>query len=145
MTLTREQVAGLLARTDAAALVELADAIIEQLPSPTDIRITRPPQVGAVQVHVREPLAGDRFILSDALACNVEIRLGDQPGFAVRLGEDTLAVTAQAICEAEYAAGRARADDVRALCEQTAARIEQARSQEWDDLRPTIVEFEEVL
>lgn len=142
--MTREQVGGLLARTDSRAVIELADAIVDALEDITTVQITRPPQVGTVQVQVREPLAGERFILADALACNVEVLLDGQRGFAMRLGEDTLAVTAQAICEAELTAARPHADQVTALCRATAERIAADRAAEWDTLRPTIVEFEEV-
>lgn len=135
---------GLLARTDSREVVALADAIVDALDDATTVQITRPPQVGTIQVQVREPLAGERFILADALACNVEVLLDGQPGFAMRLGEDTLAVTAQAICEAELVATRSHADQVVALCRATAARIAAERAAEWDALRPTIVEFEEV-
>lgn len=142
--MTREQVGGLLARTDSSKVVELADDIVASLGSTTAVQITRPPQVGAVQIQVREPLAGERFILADALACNVEVMLAGQPGFAMRLGDDTLAVTAAAICEAEYAAGRERAELVAELCRDTAEAITAERAAEWEALRPTIVEFEEV-
>lgn len=142
--MTREQIGGLLARTPAAAVIELADAIVGELDDRSRIQITRPPAVGTVQVQVQEPLAGERFILADALACNVEVLLDDQPGFAMRLGEDTLAVTAQAICEAEYAAGGRHAQRVHSLCHDTAEALRADRAAEWDALRPTIVEFEEV-
>ena len=142
--MTREQVSGLLARTDPNSIVDLADAIINALEDTAKVQITRPPQVGTVQVQIREPLAGERFILADALACNVEVLLDGTPGFAMRLGEDTLAVTAQAICEAEFVAARRYAAAVAALCQRTAERVEADRAAEWDALRPTIVEFEEV-
>lgn len=142
--MTREEVGGLLARTEPRAVVELADDIVGALDSDAAVQITRPPQLGTVQVQVLEPLAGERFILADALACNVEVLLDGQPGFAMRLGDDTVAVTAQAICEAEYAAGRGRAADVAALCRATAERLTVDRDAEWAALRPTIVDFEEV-
>lgn len=141
---TREEITGLLAQADRDAVVALADEIVAALDDPAQCRITRAPQVGAIQVQVREPIAAHRFVLADALATNVEVRLRDRSGWAIRLGDDTTAVTAQAICDAEYAARGRFADRIAALCRSTAQRIADDRAAQWRQLQPTIVEFEEV-
>ncbi|GAB3300765.1 phosphonate metabolism protein PhnG [Epidermidibacterium keratini] len=141
---TREEIAGLLAQADRDAVVALADEIIAALDDPAQCRITRAPQVGAIQVQVREPIAAHRFVIADALATNVEVRLGDQGGWAIRLGDDATAVTAQAICDAEYAASGEYAGQIATLCRSTAQQIAHDRAAHWRDLQPTIVEFEEV-
>lgn len=141
---TREEIAGLLAQTDAATVIALADQIVAGLAGDTECTVTRSPQVGAVQVQVREPIASHRFVLADAIATNVEIQLRGQGGWGLRLGDDTVAVTAQAICDAEYAASGPLSTEVLRIAEQTHERLRDERISEWHDLQPTIVEFEEV-
>ncbi|GAA0902865.1 phosphonate C-P lyase system protein PhnG [Pseudonocardia zijingensis] len=141
MNVTREERAGLLALARAEELVGLADACLADGAVP---RVLRAPEVGCVATQVREPIAGDRFLLGDVLAVQAEVELGGSRGWSMRLGDDRVAALAAAICDAEVEAGRARADEVLALCERVAAREAAAEAEEWAQLAPTVVEFEEL-
>lgn len=144
MPLTREERSSWLSQATAAEVIDLADALLDDIPA-DDVAVVRRPEVGTVVVQVREPLDGTRFILADALACSAEVALGDQRGWALRLGDDRQAVIAQAICDAAAERDRQHADRIDALCEHTRERLANERADEWAALTPTIVEFEEVL
>ncbi|MGH4006054.1 MAG: phosphonate C-P lyase system protein PhnG, partial [Pseudonocardiaceae bacterium] len=101
--------------------------------------------VGCVATQVAEPVAGERFLLGDVLACRAEVELGGARGWAMRLGDDRAAVLAAAICDAEVQAGRPRAADVVAMCGRAAQRMAVAEAAEWALLAPTVVEFEELM
>lgn len=141
MTRTREERAALLAAAETAELVACADACLADGATP---RVLRAPEVGCVATQVREPVAGARFLLGDALACRAEVELDGARGWAMRLGDDRVAALAAALCDAEVEAGRQHAADVLALCDRVAARSAAAAATEWALLAPTIVEFEEL-
>lgn len=142
MELSREERAALLAVARRDELVGLADACLADGEMP---QVLRAPEVGCVATHVVEPVAGERFLLGDVLACRAEVALGGGArGWAMRLGDDRPAVLAAAICDAEVEAGRSRAADVLALCERVAARIAEADAAEWAQVAPTVVQFEEL-
>ncbi|MFG1664243.1 phosphonate C-P lyase system protein PhnG [Streptomyces sp. Y7] len=139
--LSREQRCALLAEADRAELIELADACIAD---GAQVRVLVAPEVGCVTAQVREPVLEQRFLLGDVLACRAEVELGGHRGWAMRLGDDRAAVLAAAVLDAEVEAGRPRAADVDLLCERVAGRRELRESQEWAELAPTVVEFEEL-
>lgn len=141
MDLSREERAALLAIARPEELVGLADACLADGVPP---QVLRAPEVGCVATQVREPVAGERFLLGDVLACRAEVELGGARGWAMRLGDDRAAVLAAAICDAEVEAGRPYAADVHALCERVAARAAAADAAEWARIAPTVVEFEEL-
>ncbi|MBP2371800.1 phosphonate C-P lyase system protein PhnG [Pseudonocardia parietis] len=136
---SREDRAGLLALATCEELVGLADACLADAPPP---HLVRGPEIGCIATEVVEPVAGDRFLLGDVLACRAEVEFAGARGWAVRLGDDRAAVLAAAICDAAAQAGHDA--DVAALCERVAAREAAAEAAEWARLAPTIVEFEEL-
>jgi len=138
---TPEDRAALLALADPAELIGLADACLADGVRP---RVLVAPEVGCVATQVREPIAGDRFLLGDVLACRTEVELGGARGWAMRLGDNRAAVLAAAICDAEVQAGRPRAGEVGALCRRVADRVTAEEAAEWAELAPTVVEFEEL-
>lgn len=138
---TREMRAGLLSRAEPEELVALADAC---LADGVELEVLVAPQVGCVATPVVEPVAGERFLLGDVLACRAEVALGGARGWAMRVGDERAAVLAAAVCDAEVAAGRSRAADVEALCDGVAAREVAEETAEWGALAPTIVAFEEL-
>lgn len=138
---SREQRAALLAVAEPAELIGLADACLADGSRPA---VLVAPEVGSVATQVTEPVAGARFLLGDVLAVRAEVELGGARGWAMRLGDDRAAVLAAAICDAEVAAGRARAGDVAALCRRIAERLAAQEATEWAALAPTVVEFEEL-
>jgi alpha-D-ribose 1-methylphosphonate 5-triphosphate synthase subunit PhnG len=141
MERSREERAALLAAARSAEVIGLADACLAEGAAP---RVLVAPEVGCVATQVAEPVAGERFLLGDVLACRAEVELGGARGWAMRLGDDRAAVLAAAICDAEAAAGRPRAADVDALCDRVAARVAAEEAAEWAQLAPTVVEFEEL-
>jgi len=139
--LGRAERCGLLALAEADELRVLADAC---LADDVDVRVLVTPEVGFVSAQVREPVAAERFLLGDVLACRAEVELAGQRGWAMRLGDDRAAVLAAAVLDAEVQAGRPHAADVDALCHAVAMRRAAREDREWADLAPTIVAFEEL-
>jgi len=128
-------------QADAADVIALASACLADDP---EVTITQPPRVGVVVTQVREPVAEQRFILGDVLACRAEVRRRGSYGWAMRLGSDTLAVLSAAILAAEYTADGPRRAEIEHLVEHTRRTRDAERAAEWERLAPTIVEFEEI-
>lgn len=131
----------LLAAADHQPLLEVADACLADVEPPQAVF---GPEVGAVVLTVREPVEATRFQLADVLVTRSEVLHRGAQGWSMRMGDDRAGALAAAICDAEVEAdgpGRARVDR---LCRLTAERLDRARRREWDELRPTIVNFEEM-
>ncbi len=140
MLQTRERRSELLARADADELAELAERCLGR----GDVALAGPVTVGTLRLQVREPVVGDRFVLTDVLACRAEVVCDGRRGWAMRLGDDRRATLAAAVCDLEAATDGPFADEVDALCRRTASRLEAARADEWRELEPTEVRFEEL-
>jgi alpha-D-ribose 1-methylphosphonate 5-triphosphate synthase subunit PhnG len=138
---SREERAGLLAQAGTAELVALADGC---LADGARLTVLVPPEVGCVATEVLEPVGHERFLLGDVLACRAEVELGGSRGWAMRLGDDRVAVLAAAVCDAEMESGRPMAAQVAALCHRVAQRVAVAEAAEWAVLAPTVVAFEEL-
>jgi alpha-D-ribose 1-methylphosphonate 5-triphosphate synthase subunit PhnG len=141
-SLSRARRCGLLAKAETEELRTLADAC---LADGIDVRVLIAPEVGLVSVQIREPVADERFLLGDLLSCRAEVELEGHRGWAMRLGDDRVAVLAAAVLDAEVEAGRPHAVDVHRLCHAVAAREAERQDHEWAELAPTVVEFEELL
>lgn len=138
----REERTALLAVAEPAELIALADACLADGSAP---QVLLAPEIGCVATQVAEPVADERFLLGDVLACRAEVELAGRRGWAMRLGDHRAAVLAAAICDAEVEAGRDRADEVTALCRRVADRVAAEEAVEWGLLAPTVVEFEELM
>jgi alpha-D-ribose 1-methylphosphonate 5-triphosphate synthase subunit PhnG len=139
--LSRERRAELLASAETGELVELADQCLADGPDPV---VLVPPEVGCVAAQVREPVLGQRFLLGDVLCCRAEVALDGAHGWGIRLGEDRAAVLAAAVLDAAAQRGPGQAALVDDLCRRVAQRSRRADEQEWGELEPTIVRFEEL-
>lgn len=128
-------------QAEAADVIALASACLRDDPTVT---VTKSPRVGVVVTQVREPVAEQRFIVGDVLACQAEVERLGAYGWAMRLGSDTLAVLSAAILAAEYAADGPRRAEIDALVERTEKTRNAQRAAEWERLAPSIVEFEEI-
>ena len=138
----RTQRCGLLAEADVDELRDLADAC---LADGADVRVLVAPEVGCVSTQVREPVADERFLIGDVLACRAEVELVGHRGWAMRLGDDRAAVLAAAVLDAEAVAGRPHARRRWTSCARAVARrLTDRQDREWAELAPTIVEFEEL-
>lgn len=131
----------LLAAADQQPLLEVADACLADVAPPQAVF---GPEVGSLVLTVREPVEATRFQLADVLVTRSEVVHRGAQGWAMRMGDDRAGALAAAICDAEVEAdgpGRAR---VVQLCHSTARRLARERQREWERLRPTIVDFEEM-
>jgi alpha-D-ribose 1-methylphosphonate 5-triphosphate synthase subunit PhnG len=139
--LSREERWALLAAAGGDELIELADMCLEGAP---EFAVILPPEVGCVSAQVRDPILRERFLLGDVLACRAEVEVDGVRGWAMRLGDDRAAVLAMAILDAAAETGPDRADEVERLCQRLAQRLRRADDEEWAELAPTVVEFEEL-
>lgn len=139
--LTVERRTELLARSDAAEVVELAETCIDRVGMPT---VLTGPDVGTVMMRVREPVVGERFDLGEVVVVRTEVDVAGKRGWSMRLGTDRVASLAAAVCEAAASADERCAADVDALCRLTAERQRTAATDEWSELAETEVHFEEL-
>jgi alpha-D-ribose 1-methylphosphonate 5-triphosphate synthase subunit PhnG len=135
-----ERRAELLAHAAPADLVALADRITEA----TRCRVERRPEVGMVVLEVREPVAGERFHLTEVLVTQAEVTVDDAPGWAMRTGDDRLATLAAAVCDAAVEAGHDLAAEVERLCSVTEECRAAAAAAELARVAPTAVAFEDL-
>jgi alpha-D-ribose 1-methylphosphonate 5-triphosphate synthase subunit PhnG len=133
--------AELLAVAEESELVALADRCLEGAPG---TRVIEPPTIGTIPLCVREPVVGDRFILADVLATQAEVEHRGQRGWAMRLGHDTEATLAAAICDAEAASGTGLAREVDLLCRRAERSRADEAAREWAELARTEVHFQEL-
>jgi alpha-D-ribose 1-methylphosphonate 5-triphosphate synthase subunit PhnG len=135
-----EERAELLARAAPAELVALADHIT----AAADVRVEAQPQVGMVVLEVREPVAGERFHLTEVLVTEARVSVDGAPGWSMRAGDDRLATLAAAVCDAAVEAGHVLAEDVVQLCAATAAARAEQEAAEQARVATTAVAFEEL-
>jgi len=135
-----EERASLLADAAPAELVALADRIT----AAADVRVEAQPQVGMVVLEVREPVAGERFHLTEVLVTEARVTVDGAPGWSMRTGDDRLAALAAAVCDGAVEAGHALADDVVRLCTTTAAARAAEQAAEQARVAATAVTFEEL-
>lgn len=133
--------ASLLAESDRADVIALADELIERHGTP---EIILAPEPGLVALEVREPVCRERFIVGDVLVTRAEVVIGGSEGWAARMGGDREAALAAAVCAAVGDNGLVGATDVDDLCDKTALVLADRARREWRDLAPTMVEFEEM-
>lgn len=138
---TREARAELLARADRAEAIELADRCLD---AATEPRVLRGPEVGMVMLTVREPVEATRFHLGEVLVTTCEVEHRGVRGWVMRMGDDRHAALAAAVLDAEASAAGPFASEIAALCAATADRVARERAREWADVRPTVVDFEEM-
>jgi alpha-D-ribose 1-methylphosphonate 5-triphosphate synthase subunit PhnG len=140
-TYSRERLAELLAVAPEQDLVGAADVCLSD---GADLTVLTTPEIGCIATQVREPIGHVRFFLGNVLACHAEVRLDGTRGWAMRMGDDRAAVLAAAVCDAEVAAGRPNAGHVLELCARMEAELGRADAEEWAQIAPTIVQFEEL-
>ncbi|MFD6856164.1 phosphonate C-P lyase system protein PhnG [Rhodococcus sp. NPDC060086] len=140
-TYSRERLAELLAVAPEQDLVGAADVCLSD---GANLTVLTTPEIGCIATQVREPIGHVRFFLGNVLACHAEVRLDGTRGWAMRMGDDRAAVLAAAVCDAEVAAGRPNAGHVLELCARMEAELGRADAEEWAQIAPTIVQFEEL-
>jgi alpha-D-ribose 1-methylphosphonate 5-triphosphate synthase subunit PhnG len=148
--LTADRRAELLALAKENDLVELAERCLHAAADNTSddapqTTVIEPPTVGTIPLSVREPVVGERFILADVLATQAEVEHRGHRGWAMRLGDNTTATLAAAICDAEAASGAELAAEVEQLCRRTERNLADRAAAEWEELARTEVRFEELV
>lgn len=138
---SRSRRAELLSAAESGSLLDIADQCVADAGQPT---LVLGPDVGMVMMTVREPVEATRFQLGEVLVTRSEVEHRGVRGWSMRMGTDEVGSVAAAICDAEAAAGGRLTDAVDQLCAATAARLAAERRAEWEELRPTIVAFEEM-
>lgn len=135
-----EERAELLAHAAPAELVALADRIT----AASDVRVEAQPQVGMVVLEVREPVAGERFHLTEVLVTEARVTVDGAPGWSMRTGDDRLAALAAAVCDGAVEAAHTLAGDVVELCATTATTRAAEAAAEQARVAATAVTFEEL-
>jgi alpha-D-ribose 1-methylphosphonate 5-triphosphate synthase subunit PhnG len=138
--LSRERRTELLAGASPTDVVALAErCVAHRAPS-----VVIGPDVGMVVLQVREPVAEERFHLGEILVTRAEVeRLGVR-GWSMRMGDDRLASLASAVLDTEVEADGPLAAEVQDLCRQVERNEAVAAAEEWAELVPTTVTFEEL-
>lgn len=137
----RSSRAAMLAQADPEALADVADECLATAPSP---EIHHGPDVGTVVLTVREPVETTRFHLGEVLVTRCQLEHRGVTAWAMRMGDDRAATLAAAICDAEVEADGPAAAAVARLVAATHAQLDAERAEEWTELEPTIVAFEEM-
>lgn len=144
--LTRCQRIGLLCQSEPQALADLAMKCLDHSENEgLNLTVIHHPEVGSITMTVREPVECSRFHLTDVLVSRAEVEHRGVRAWAMVMGEELEAALAAAILDAEVEAQGPLTNEVRALCLDTQKAQDKAAEQEWQELEPTIVNFEEVL
>jgi len=133
--------ASMLAQADADALAEVADECLVTAPAP---QVHHGPDVGTIMLTVREPVETTRFHLGEVLVTRCQVEHRGVTTWAMRMGDDRASTLAAAVCDAEVIAGGPAAGTVERLVTETRRQLDAERAEEWRELEPTIVAFEEM-
>ena len=143
---SRDRRAELLAIAEPEAIQKLANRALELGSISDSLVVTKAPETGLIMMQVREPVCKERFYLAEVVATRAEVLLLDQAGWAIRMGTDRPtalgAAILDAICEVvddEYVELQRSIGE---LCNQTIADEANAKLAEWNEISPTIVNFE---
>lgn len=143
--LSRGEMASILALADRDDLIALVDQVLEMN---SELRVTavRAPEIGTVQLQVREPVSEERFIIADSLVTVAEVQIDGTLGWAMRLGDEPEAATAAAVADALISMS-AHVNDVWRLFELASATdlfIKSTRNAQVRRLLDTAINFEEL-
>lgn len=95
---SREELCSIVARCPDTDLISLVNDLVDSDAFESLSRV-RDPQIGTVQIQIREPICRERFILADALVTIAEVMINQSIGWAMRLGANVEATTAAAIID----------------------------------------------
>ena len=96
--MSRAEMSATLARADRDELISVINHLLH-VNSQLQVEVVRSPEIGTVQLQVREPVCEERFIIADGLATVAEVLIDGTMGWAMRLGSDPEAATAAAIAD----------------------------------------------
>lgn len=133
--------AAMLAQAEPEALAAVADQCLAAAPMPD---IHHGPATGTVVLTVREPVETTRFHLGEVLVTRCQLEHRGVTAWAMRMGDHRAATLAAAICDAEAQANGPATAAVERLVAETREQLDTERAEEWSELEPTIVAFEEM-
>ena len=148
MNFTRESICEILSHCPTQDLTSLVDALLE-VGAVKDVRAVRSPEVGTVQLQVREPICRERFILGDALVTVAEVAVGSSLGWAMRTGNDPHGAVAAAILDGWVAQSTPETDALHLtmledLLQATVLHESAERSLKTTQVLSTAIQFEEM-
>ncbi len=111
MKFTREAICEILSHCATQELTFVVDKLLEA-GAVKDVRAVRSPEIGTVQLQVREPICRERFVLGDALVTVAEVAVGSSLGWAMRMGNDPHGAVAAAILDGWVAQSTPETDAV---------------------------------
>jgi alpha-D-ribose 1-methylphosphonate 5-triphosphate synthase subunit PhnG len=135
--------AELLAAGEPTELVPLAERLVTD-GTLGEVNVLSGPEVGMVMLTVREPVAEHRFQLGEVLVTQCTVEVAGATGWCVRGGDDRVSTLAAALLDGAAAAELPAATEIRELCLAIEARLAERSAQEWAELEPTVVAFEEL-
>ena len=148
MNFTREAICEILSHCATQDLTSFVDTLLE-VGVIKDVRAVRSPEVGTVQLQVREPICQERFILGDALVTVAEVAVGSSLGWAMRTGNDPHGAVAAAILDGWVAQSTPEADALHLtmledLLQATVLHESTERSLKTTQVLSTAIQFEEL-
>lgn len=148
MNFTRESICEILSHCPTQDLTSLVDTLLE-VGAVEDVRAVRSPEVGTVQLQVREPICRERFILGDALVTVAEVAVGSSLGWAMRMGNDPHGAVAAAILDGWLAQPTLEIDALHLtmvdnLLQATAVKQTTEQSLKTSQVLSTAIQFEEL-
>ena len=148
MKFSRETICEILSHCATKELTLVVDKLPE-VGAVKDIRAVRSPEIGTVQLQVREPICQERFILGDALVTVAEVAVGSSLGWAMRMGNDPHGAVAAAILDGWVAQSVPETDAphlaiLEELLEATVLQESADRSLKTTQVLSTAIEFEEL-
>jgi alpha-D-ribose 1-methylphosphonate 5-triphosphate synthase subunit PhnG len=121
-------------------LLDLAEAVLAE----SEITVITPPRVGMVMLRLREPVVGEVFNAGEVLVTEAQVALGEQQGYAMRLGREPEATLAAAVLDAAVAAGHPLTPRILDGLAALAAAEQERQAAAWSAVAPTRVSFEEM-
>lgn len=138
--MNREQRLEAMAAADAAAIVALADDVLETF----DVEVTRGPSVGLLMVRVEEPADRLPFNFTEVTVAEAEVAAGEHRGYAMVMGKSMEHALAAAILDAAVAADHPLTDRIDTFLADATTAEERRWAARWAEIAPTRVQFEDV-
>jgi alpha-D-ribose 1-methylphosphonate 5-triphosphate synthase subunit PhnG len=139
--MTREERFEALAIAWPDRLIALADRVLETL----QIEVTRGPSVGLLMVRHEEPVQRLTFNLVEVTVTEAEVLAGNERGYAMIMGRDPEHALAAAIVDVAIELGHPITSEAELMLKSAIHHEQRAWKDEWADVAPTTVRFEEAL
>ena len=128
----------ILAQTDSAALLPIADEILQT----TEVEVLKKPETSLVMLRASDSITGSPFNMGEVLVTESEVRLGNHIGYSLIMGEEPQRSLAAAIIDAALESGHASAFSIEEKLWEEERRLREERKQENALIGRTRVNFE---